>query len=62
VPQADLRKIYPTIDDDDVRIRVIELQDHILSTYDRDISEYTMREFGRCARPRHIADGTIALR
>ena len=33
----------------DVRIRVIELMDHVLSTYDRAISEYTAKEFSRCA-------------
>ena len=48
----------------DVRIRVIELQDHVLSTYDRAISDYTASEFSRraprrarsaaCARQPHL--------
>jgi NADH dehydrogenase FAD-containing subunit len=32
----------------DVNIRVIELQDHVLSMYDRQISNYTQKEFQRC--------------
>ena len=43
----DLRKIYPQLARL-ARIRVIELQDHVLSTYDREISEYTANEFSRC--------------
>ena len=43
----DLSKIYPDLTHL-VRIRVIELQDHVLSTYDREISKYTAKEFGRC--------------
>ena len=31
----------------DVKIRVIELMDHVLSTYDRKISEYTAERFAR---------------
>ena len=31
-----------------VRIRVIELMDHVLSTYDREISDYTAGLFSRC--------------
>lgn len=46
----DLRKIYPELMPY-VRIRVIELQDHVLSTYDREISKYTAQEFSRQARP-----------
>ena len=34
-----------------VRIRVIELMDHVLSTYDREISNYTAGLFSRCAIP-----------
>ena len=30
-----------------VRIRVIELMDHVLSTYDREISDYTAGLFSR---------------
>lgn len=44
----DLKRIYPTLVPL-VRIRVIELQDHVLSTYDREISAYTASEFSRCA-------------
>lgn len=42
----DLRKVYPGLMKF-VSIRLIELQDHILSTYDRAISEYTHKEFDR---------------
>ena len=42
----DLRKIYPDLVPY-VRIRIIELQDHVLSTYDREISNYTAQEFSR---------------
>ena len=42
----DLHKIYPELMPY-VRIRVIELQDHVLSTYDREISKYTAQEFSR---------------
>lgn len=31
----------------DVKIRIIELMDHVLSTYDRKISEYTAQRFSR---------------
>jgi hypothetical protein len=31
----------------DVRIRVIELMDYVLSTYDRKIGEYTNKQFER---------------
>lgn len=42
----DLRKIYPDLIPI-VKIRLIELQDHVLSTYDRDISNYTAAQFRR---------------
>ena len=56
----------------DVRIRVIELQDHVLSTYDRAISDYTATEFSRCgaravshlcssAYPRGACGATVAI-
>ncbi|EIE19302.1 nucleotide-binding domain-containing protein [Coccomyxa subellipsoidea C-169] len=45
----DLRRIYPSLVSL-VRIRVIELQDHVLSTYDREISTYTASEFSRRGR------------
>ncbi|KAK9839229.1 hypothetical protein WJX81_002839 [Elliptochloris bilobata] len=44
----DLVKVYPDLIKD-VRIRVIELMDHVLSTYDRAISDYTANEFSRGA-------------
>jgi len=44
--QNDLSKLYPDIVGD-VRIRVIELMDHVLSTYDRAISNYTADIFQR---------------
>jgi hypothetical protein len=31
----------------DVRIRVIELMDYVLSTYDRKIGEFTAKQFDR---------------
>jgi NADH:ubiquinone reductase (non-electrogenic) len=48
----DLRKVYPELMPF-VRIRVIELQDHVLSTYDREISKYTAQEFSRHASALH---------
>lgn len=42
----DLVKIYPELMPD-VAIRIIELQDHLLSTYDRAISKYAGEQFGR---------------
>lgn len=42
----DLVKLYPGLVDH-VRVRIIELQDHLLSTYDRAISEYTGKQFKR---------------
>jgi NADH:ubiquinone reductase (non-electrogenic) len=42
----DLRKVYEGLMRD-VNIRVIELQDHVLSMYDRQISNYTQKEFQR---------------
>ena len=44
--ESDLVKVYPDLIQD-VRIAVIELQDHVLSTYDRRISEYTKQIFTR---------------
>lgn len=44
--ESDLVKVYPDLVGD-VRIAVIELQDHVLSTYDRRISEYTRQIFTR---------------
>ena len=44
--ETDLVKVYPDLIKD-VRIAVIELQDHVLSTYDRRISDYTRQIFNR---------------
>jgi NADH:ubiquinone reductase (non-electrogenic) len=40
------RKLYPQLVKD-VQIRIIELMDHVLSTYDRAISIYTADQFKR---------------
>eukprot|EP00775_Hariotina_reticulata_P004476 gene4476-4730_t len=42
----DLKEHYPELMPD-VKIRVIELMDHVLSTYDRKIGEYTAKTFAR---------------
>lgn len=39
----------------DVKIRVIELMDHVLSTYDRKIGEYTAERFSRAGMVRVLA-------
>ena len=44
--ESDLVKVYPDLISA-VRIAVIELQDHVLSTYDRRISDYTRQIFTR---------------
>ena len=44
--ENDLSKLYPEIVKD-VNIKVIELMDHVLSTYDRAISNYTADVFKR---------------
>ena len=44
--ESDLSKLYPDIVKD-VKIRVVELMDHVLSTYDRAISNYTADIFKR---------------
>ena len=44
--ESDLVKVYPDLVKD-VHIAVIELQDHVLSTYDRRISDYTKQIFTR---------------
>ena len=46
--KEDLKKVYPTLMRF-VSIKLIELQDHVLSTYDRAISAYTRQEFERWA-------------
>ena len=49
-------QIYPDLIKH-VRIRIVELQDHVLSTYDRAISAYTAELFSR-----HAAAQSRALR
>lgn len=44
----DLRRFYPDIWRD-ARVCLVELQDHVLSTYDRRISDYTSQLFSRQA-------------
>src|SRR6476646_163894 len=43
---AACRRLYPALIQD-VQIRIIELMDHVLSTYDRAISIYTAEQFKR---------------
>lgn len=42
----DLRRFYPAIIASST-VMLVELQDHILSTYDREISDYTSGLFSR---------------
>ena len=42
----DLRRFYPEIWKD-ARVCLVELQDHVLSTYDRKISDYISQLFSR---------------
>lgn len=42
----DLRRFYPDIIQS-AHVMLVELQDHILSTYDREISDYTSNLFSR---------------
>lgn len=63
----DLRKLYPDLIND-VRIQVIELMDHVLSTYDRRISEYTATTFSRAgiklilnSRVSGVTDGVVRV-
>jgi hypothetical protein len=42
----DMKRLYPQLISF-VKIRVIELMDHVLSTYDRKIGEYTAQLFKR---------------
>lgn len=44
----DMRRFYPQIIDTS-QVMLVELQDHILSTYDRDISDYASNLFSRHA-------------
>jgi NADH dehydrogenase FAD-containing subunit len=46
----------------DVKIRIIELMDHVLSTYDRKISEYTAKRFARAGAHTAFAPLSAAIR
>ncbi|KAK9836804.1 hypothetical protein WJX74_008426 [Apatococcus lobatus] len=45
--KEDLSRFYPQLAKDVARVRLVELQDHILSTYDREISDYAAQLFSR---------------
>ena len=51
--QVDLKKYYGDLVARCARVLLVELGDHVLSSYDRTISEYTSTLFQRCnaARP-----------
>lgn len=57
--REEMGQYYPHICKD-AKVRLVELQDHVLSTYDRKISEYTSKLFSR-----HVlcdsCDGTFGL-
>ncbi len=44
--REEMGQYYPLICKD-AKVRLVELQDHVLSTYDRKISEYTSKLFSR---------------
>lgn len=44
--REEMGQYYPHICKD-AKVRLVELQDHVLSTYDRKISEYTSKLFSR---------------
>ena len=44
--REEMGQYYPQICQD-AKVRLVELQDHVLSTYDRKISEYTSKLFSR---------------
>eukprot|EP00882_Tetradesmus_deserticola_P003879 GHRQ01004103.1.p1 GENE.GHRQ01004103.1~~GHRQ01004103.1.p1 ORF type:complete len:615 (+),score=301.43 GHRQ01004103.1:630-2474(+) len=63
----DLKAHYPELLKD-VRIRVIELMDYVLSTYDRKIGEFTNKQFERAGielvlntRVASVRDGYVAV-
>jgi NADH dehydrogenase len=43
----DLLRYFPTIRPSDIRLSIIQSQDHILNTYDKAISEYCEKQFKR---------------
>lgn len=63
----DLTKLYPSLIKD-VQISIIELMDHVLSTYDRKISIYTGEQFRRSginlvlnSRVSSVRDGYVTV-
>ncbi|GLC74175.1 tubulin alpha 1 [Pleodorina starrii] len=65
--ECDLAKLYPNIVKD-VSIQIIELMDHVLSTYDRAISIYTADQFKRAgiklvlnSRVASVEDGCVKV-
>ncbi|GIL56627.1 hypothetical protein Vafri_11967 [Volvox africanus] len=65
--ECDLAKLYPNIVKD-VSIQVVELMDHVLSTYDRAISIYTADQFKRAgiklvlnSRVAAVEDGCVKV-
>ncbi|KAK9863618.1 hypothetical protein WJX84_002828 [Apatococcus fuscideae] len=66
--KEDLSRFYPTLAKSVARVRLVELQDHILSTYDREISEYAAQLFGRNGidlvlncKVTSISDGSVQI-
>lgn len=51
-------KLYPELIQD-VQIRVVELMDHVLSTYDRQIGIYTAEQFKRSGAGGFAACGCL---
>ncbi|GFR46087.1 hypothetical protein Agub_g7573, partial [Astrephomene gubernaculifera] len=65
--QEDLAKLYPNIVKD-ASIQIVELMDHVLSTYDRAISLYTHEHFKRAgvklilnSRVSSVEDGCVRV-
>lgn len=65
--EEDLAKLYPNIIKD-VSIQIVELMDHVLSTYDRAISLYTHEQFKRAgiklvlnSRVSSVEDGCVKV-
>ncbi|KAG2486568.1 hypothetical protein HYH03_014738 [Edaphochlamys debaryana] len=65
--EEDLHKLYPNIAKD-ASIYIIELMDHVLSTYDRQISIYTAEQFKRAgvklvlnSRVASVEDGCVRV-
>ena len=63
----DFVKLYPKLVPE-VQIRVVDLMDHVLSTYDRAISNYTAEEFKRAgiklvlnSRVASVGDGVLSI-